>query len=183
MNVTREQILDWRAYEPVRAEVRRRVMSEKARRRVHAGDVLTFLFENAETMRDQIQEMVRLERLTDEADIAHELETYNAVLGGPGELAATLLVEIPDAAERAVKLARWTALPEHVYVRLDDGTKVRARYDAAQVSAERLSSVQYLIFATHGRVPIAVGCDLPELTVEQPLDEDQRAALAEDLRA
>jgi len=183
MNVRRDQILSWRAYEPLRTALRRDVMVQKARRRIHVGDALTFLFENVETMRDQIQEMVRLEQLTDEGDITHELDTYNAVLGHTGELAATLLVELTDAAERADKLARWTALPDHIYLLLDDGTRVRARYDEAQTSDERLSSVQYLKFTTGGRVPVAVGVDLTDLTVEQALSDDQRAALATDLHA
>ena len=183
MIVRRDQILDWREYEPVREAVRRGVRQQKARRRVHVGDTLTFLFENSETMRDQIQEMVRLEQLTDEPDIRHELDTYNAILGRRGELAATLLVELPDPAVRAEKLSRWTALPHHLYVVLENGSRVRATFDAAQLSDERLSSVQYLKFDTDGRVPVAVGCDLDELTVEQPLSADQRAALAEDVIA
>ncbi len=183
MRVGREEILPTAEYKPIRGPRRRWVRLVKGRRRVHLGDSLTFLFENRDTMRDQIQEMVRIEQLTDEADIRHELDTYNALLGGPGELAATLLIELPDKAERDEKLARWTDLPDRLYVRLLDGSRVRARYDAAQASDERVSSVQYLKFDTGGRVPVAVGTDHPELTAEVVLTEDQRDALYEDLES
>lgn len=183
MTVRREEILSPTDYEPLRATRRGWIRLVKARRRVHLGDSLTFLFENRYTIRDQIQEMVRIEELTDEADVRHELDTYNALLGGPGELAATLLIELPDKAERDEKLARWTDLPDRLYVRLLDGSRVRARYDAAQANDERVSSVQYLKFDTGGRVPIAVGTDHPELTAEVVLTEDQRNALYEDLES
>jgi len=181
VTVRRDQILDWQQYEARRGELRREVLEHKRRRRVHLGDVLTFLFENEVTMRDQIQEMVRLEQLEQEADIADELDTYNAILGGPGELAATLLIELPDPDLRARKLAEWIDLPRHVYVELDDGTRVPATFDEAQMSDERLSSVQYIKFDTGGRVPAAVGTDLPELTVRVALSDEVRAALREDL--
>lgn len=181
--VERSEIVDYQTYEDIRPAFRARVMAAKARRRVHVGDYFTVLFENALTVRYQVQEMMRAERIVREADIRHELETYNALLGGPGELGCTLLVEIDDPALRAVKLREWYALPEHVYVRLDDGTTVRATFDPAQRGAGRLSSVQYLKFPVGGRVPAAVGIDLPGCAAETALTAEQRAALAEDLAA
>src|SRR5262245_51510276 len=97
--VTRGEILDYATYEETREEFRREVLREKARRRIHVGERLTFLFENALTTRYQIQEMVRAERIVKEREIAHEVATYNALLGGPGDLAATLLIEVEDSAE------------------------------------------------------------------------------------
>lgn len=179
----REEILDLSTYERARGEIRPAVMEAKRRRRVHLGDRLTFLFENTATVRYQIQEMIRAERLQREDEIAHELATYGGLLGGPGELAATLLIEIPDPEERDRRLREWIELPKHVYLRLDGGERVHARYDPGQVGADRLSSVQYLKFDVGGRVPIAVGCDLAPVAGEQPFTDEQRAALAEDLRA
>ena len=97
--VLRGEILDFVTYEERRAELRTAAMAEKAVRRVHVGQNLTFLFENTTTVRYQILEMVRAERMVRESDIAHEIETYNELLGGPGELGCTLLVEIPTAEE------------------------------------------------------------------------------------
>ena len=179
----REEILDLSTYERARAELRPAVLEAKRRRRVHLGDRLTFLFENTATIRYQIQEMIRAERMVKEAEIAHELQTYGELLGGPGELGATLLIEIPDPDERDRRLREWLALPSHVYLKLEGGERVHPRFDPRQVGTDRLSSVQYLVFDVKGRVPVAVGCDLGPLVGEQPLTEEQLEALREDLRS
>jgi len=181
--VAREEILDLTAYEKARPGIRESMLAVKAPRRVHLGDALTFLFENRDTVRYQVQEMVRAERMVDEEAIAHELETYNELLGRPGELGAALLIEIDDPAERAVKLRDWMGLPGSLYVKTAGGRRVKATFDARQVGDERLSSVQYLKFDVHGQVPVAAGADLPALTVAVRLDPEQREALAQDLRS
>jgi hypothetical protein len=181
--VRRGELLDLSAYERSRDELRRAVLEAKRRRRVHVGGVLTFLFENTATMRYQVQEMIRAERMTREEDIAHELETYNELLGGKGELGVSLLIELAEPEERDRRLREWLALPAHLYLSLPGGEKVRARYDPRQVGTDRLSSVQYLKFDVRGETPVAIGSDLPALAVETALSEEQRAALAEDLRS
>ncbi len=179
--VRREELLDLAAYERSRPEILAATLDAKRRRRVHVGGVLTFLFENAATIRYQVQEMIRVERMKRDEEIRHELETYNELLGGPGQLGVSLLIEIPDPDERDRKLRDWLALPAHVYVALEGGERVRPTYDARQVGVDRLSSVQYLKFDVRGRPPVAVGCDLPQLTAETALDAEQRGALALDL--
>ena len=179
--VARSDLLDWMTYDERRNMLRPAAMAAKDRRRVEVGEHLVFLFENFETIRYQIQEMMRAERLVREADIQHEIETYNELLGGPGELGCTLLVAIEDAEKRPAKLREWLALPEHLFVRLESGRELRARFDPRQRGEDRLSSVQYLKFATSGEVPLAVGTDLEPLRGETRLTVDQRAALAEDL--
>ena len=181
--VRRDEIMDLATYERSRAEIRAGVMEAKRRRRVHVAGVLTFLFENTATMRYQVQEMVRAERMTNEADILHELETYNELLGGRGELGCSLLIEIPDPGERDRRLREWLDLPPHLYVKLEDGTKVRPTFDPRQVGDSRLSAVQYLKFPVGGRVPVAIGCDHddPEARGETPLTTEQREALRRDL--
>lgn len=179
--VQRGELLDYQTYEDRRPQIRDQVMRAKEARRVIVGTYLTFLFENRDTIRYQVQEMMRAERIVREADIQHELDTYNELLGGPGELGCTLLVGIEDPVERDGKLRQWWELPRHLYVKLGDGTLVRPAVDERQIGEERLSSVQYLKFAVGGRVPVAVGCDLPGPAAETALDEVQRAALARDL--
>jgi Protein of unknown function (DUF3501) len=179
--VARTDLVDYQTYADIREDFRRQAMAAKDARRVHVGPYLTFLFENTLTIRYQILEMMRTERIVRERDIQHELETYNAVLGGPGVLGCTLLIEIDDPAERARKLTEWFELPAHVYARLEDGTKVYARFDESQRDESRVSSVQYLKFPVQGRVPTAVGVDLPALAAEAALTAEQRAALADDL--
>jgi hypothetical protein len=179
--IQRSEIVDYQTYEEIREELRKHIFAVKARRRIHLGDCFTFLFENTLTMRYQVQEMMRAEKMVREKDILHELETYNVLLGGEGELGCTLLIEIDDPEKRAVKLREWLELPKHIYALLEDGTKIRPTFDPSQIGKDRLSSVQYLKFPVHGAVPIAIGIDLPGAEAETGLDEDQRAALAEDL--
>ena len=102
--VRRDEILPLDAYQASREEIRKAILEAKRRRRVTAGGVLTFLFENTATIRYQVQEMVRAEHMTREPDIQHELDTYNELLGGKGELGVSLLIEVPDPAERDRKL-------------------------------------------------------------------------------
>ncbi len=181
--VERAEVVDYVTYEERREAIREAVMKAKALRRVHVGPHLTFLFENHDTMHYQVQEMMRAERMVKEADIVHEIETYNELLGGPGELGCSLLVELDDPEERQRKLTRWLALPKHLYVKRGDGTKAYARYDERQVGDTRVSSVQYLKFAVGSEAPVAVGCDHPdpELRHETALTAEQRAALQADL--
>lgn len=181
--VSRDEIVDYMTYNDGRAESRARVMKTKAMRRVHLGPHLTFLFENADTVRYQVQEMMRVERIVREVDIQHELDTYNDILGGPGELGATLLIEIDDPGLRDDLLVQWLDMPQHLYVAVEDGERVRATYDPRQVGDDRLSSVQYLKFNTGGRTPVAVGCDLPVHVHEATLSDEQRTALLEDLHS
>jgi hypothetical protein len=179
--VQRNEVVDYQTYEETRESFRKQVLSAKVRRRIHVGEYLTLLFENALTIRYQIQEMMRAEKIVRESDILHEIETYNALLGDDGELGCTLMIEIDDPAERAVKLRQWLALPERLYARLQDGRIVRPRFDPAQRGTDRISSVQYLTFPVGDDVPVSVGTDFPGLERETRLTEDQRAALAEDL--
>jgi len=181
--VARQEILDLTAYEKARPDIQARIMAVKAPRRIHVGDALTFLFENRDTVRYQIQEMIRAERMVKEDDIGHELETYNELLGKRGELGAALLIEIDDPAVRDRKLREWLGLPGRLYVRTASGRVVRATYDPRQVGTDRLSSVQYLKFDTGGEVPVAIGSDLPALRVAVELSPEQKAALSADLAA
>jgi hypothetical protein len=183
--VERSEVVDYVTYEERRGAVRESAMKARAARRVHVGPHLTFLFENHETIHYQVQEMMRAERMVKEADIVHEIETYNELLGGPGEVGATLLVELDDPAERAVKLAKWLALPKHLYMKRADGAKVYGQYDERQVGEARVASVQYVKFGVGKQAPLAVGCDHSdwELKHETTLTADQRAALQADLDA
>jgi hypothetical protein len=179
--VQRNEIVDYMTYEDFRDAFRREVMNAKAVRRVHIGDHLTLLFENHLTVRYQIQEMLRTERIVRESDIQHEIRTYNELLGKDGELGCTLLIEIDDPELRRRKLHDWWELPEKIYVAFDDGTRVGATFDERQRGDGRLSSVQYLKFDTKGRVPAAVGVDMPGLQLEIRLTEEQKQALRADL--
>jgi len=179
--VQRSEILDYITYEERRGAFQKEVFPAKARRRIHLGECFTFLFENALTIRYQIQEMMRAEKIVREQDIRHELETYNSVLGGDGELGCCFMIEIDDPQERDLKLREWIELPERIYAEFEDGTKVNPSFDETQRGATRLSSVQYLKFPVNGKVPVALGLDLKGYEAKVYLTNDQREALREDL--
>jgi hypothetical protein len=179
--VERSEILDFVTYGERRQAILQETLRQKKPRRIHVEPCLTFLFENHDTVRFQIQEMVRVEQMVKEAEIAHEIETYNELLGGEGQLGATLLIEIDDVEKRQELLRQWKDLPQHLYVKLEDGKKVYAKYDQRQVGEDRLSSVQYLTFDTKGRAPVAVGADHDSLSEETILTAEQRDALRTDL--
>ena len=180
--VRRSEIVDYATYEDARDEFRGEVMKAKALRRIHIGEHLTLLFENQMTVRYQIQEMIRAERIVRESDIQNEIDTYNELLGEDGELGCTLLIEIEDPSLRDQKLRQWWDLPEKVYLLLEDDGHVRATFDERQRGDGRLSSVQYLTFNTRGLIPVAAGVDLPDLRDETPLTNNQREALRADLQ-
>src|SRR6187551_1097459 len=121
--VTRADIVDFQTYNDRREAYRSRVLLEKAKRRIHLGENLTFLFESTDTILYQVQEMMRLEQIVREKDIQHEIDTYNQLLGDPGELGCTLLIEIDNQVERDAKLKAWLDLPGHLYIALAGGAE------------------------------------------------------------
>jgi hypothetical protein len=179
--VERSDIVDFATYEDGRSMTRPPALAAKRARRLHLHENLTLLFENSDTLRYQIHEVMRVERMVREADILHEIATYNAILGAPGELGCVLLIEITDETQRRRFLNEWLGLQERLYVVLDDGSRVFARFDPAQVGQDRISAVHYLQFPVDGRVPVAIGTDFEGLESELTLMPEQVAALTEDL--
>ncbi len=174
-----------------RDTVRKRTLALKAPRRVAVGDHITVLFENRDTVRYQVQEMMRVEAISDPRAIAHELKTYNELVPGDEELRATLLIEYSDEKTRDVWLRRLLGLEDHVYLEVDGAGRTQAEFDMRQVSAERISAVHYIRFALGAAAAEALrkgagaklGVDHPEMKVCADLSAAQRSALGEDLRA
>lgn len=133
-------------YELERPQLREHIIAMKERRRIGVGDHLTLLFENRDTVRYQIQEMMRIERLVKPADIQHEIDTFNELLPGANELSATLLVEYPTPTERDVKLRELLGLENHLWLRVAGAAPVLARFDARQIATDRISAVQFVRF-------------------------------------
>jgi hypothetical protein len=97
--LTLDDILDLRAYERVRDEVRAGVIAQKKLRRIPLGPIMTAVFESADTVRFQIQEMARVEKIASDEGILSELAVYNRLLPGNGELSATLFIELTSESE------------------------------------------------------------------------------------
>lgn len=190
--VQRSEILPLGDYEAVRPRFRARVMAEKARRRARLGEHLSVLFENHDSVLLQVQEMLRTERITSEAGVAHELETYNELVPGPDELSLTLFVEIPDAALRERMLRELSLLEEHVWLEVD-GARFAfvGEREGREARAQRTTAVHYLKAKLSPEAARALcgGVAEASLVVDHPayparaeLSRDTLAALAEDLR-
>lgn len=188
--LTRADILDKAAYEAARPEFRRRIMLEKSRRRVLVGDHCSVHFESRETMRYQVQEMLRTEdSWSRPGALEDELNAYNPLIPGPGELSATLMLEYETPAERAVALPRFIGLDRHVWLQVGDTPRVLATFDRGQIDEQAVSSVQYIKFAltpeqvavltTDGAV-VRLIVDHPAYQAQAVLGEETRRALAAD---
>src|SRR5215813_12649305 len=124
MNKVRlSEILDIAQYEKAREEFRRRVIGLKKNRRLPVGPMVTFVFENHDTVLFQIQEMMRAERIVNDDAIQHELDTYNQLLPGENELAATMLIELPEAARVRDEITKFHGANtgEVTYFQVGDG--------------------------------------------------------------
>lgn len=146
--LTLDDIADTRAYERERDEFRARVIELKRRRRVHLGTIVTLVFENRETMRFQIQEMARVERITTDAGIQDELDVYNPLVPEPGQLRATMFIELTSDDQMREWLPKLLGIERSVLFRLTDGTTVRCTVEAqheSQLTREHVTAaVHYL---------------------------------------
>ena len=193
--VERGEIKDLVAYEKAREAMRARVIEVKKRRRVAVGPSLSLLFENRDTVLFQIQEMVRAERIVDDAKIQEEVDVYNALVPDGGELSATLFIEIPelvrmshDQVREAVN--RFRGLDRDSVWLVVGGLRIPARFESGQSREEKMAAVHYVRFAVPEAARAALadeGADVrlvvehPQYRAEAPLVAETRKALREDL--
>jgi len=174
-------------YELERELWRGEIITLKQRRRVGVGGHLTFLFENHDTVRYQIQEMIRVERIVKPAEIAREVATYNELIPQERELSASLLIEYEEPEERQVRLQQLLGLENHVWLVVGNLPPVQARFDTRQISTDRISSVQYVKFALSEEqaARFAAGAkiviDHPEYRAQRALTAAELAELSQDL--
>jgi Protein of unknown function (DUF3501) len=185
------EILNLVEYEKIRVARRREIVAVKQARRVSVGRYLTFVFENRATVWFQIQEMVRAERIVDEAKIAEEVEVYNGLLPRPGELAATLMIEIDQASEIKPVLDRLLGIDTRDYVKLTVGSHVIVgQFESGHSDEERgkLSAVHFVRFALPPQARAQFATSEVTLVVEHPnerarmvLSEETKRSLLDDL--
>jgi len=191
--LTLDDIADARAYERERADFRARVMEVKRRRRISFGTILTLMFENRDTMRLQIQEMARVERLITDEEIQVELDTYNPMVPGPGQLCATLFLELTSDDQMREWLPKLVGIERSIVIALPGGDRVRATTDeqhAEQLTRDNVTAaVHYIRFElTPAQVsafeagPVQIDIDHPDYLESVTLDASTHAELASDLR-
>lgn len=192
--LTLDDILDLRAYERTREEFRRQIIDLKARRRLMLGTFVSIVFENRETIRSQIQEMARAEKLSTDEEIQIELDIYNPMIPQPGRLCATLFIELVSDDSMREWLPRLIGIERSILVRLADGSEIRsypeAQHESQLTRADTTSAVHYLHFdVTPAQVELLAAsggvlmCDHPNYQEEIELSALNVAELLDDLRA
>lgn len=145
--VHRDDVLDIAQYEKSRTGFRQRIIELKKKRRIQVGPIITFVFENRDTVLFQIQEMIRTERMVEDGAINHEIETYNQLVPGSDELSATMLIEITESSRIRETIAELLGVNTGDCTRIEIGSKrISASFDPGQSSENRLSAVQYAKF-------------------------------------
>ena len=188
-----EDIADLRAYERERATFRASMIEVKRLRRVAIGDLLTVMFENRDTMRLQIQEMIRAEKLVTDEGVMEELKVYNPMIPNPGQLCATLFLELTSEEQVREWLTKLAGLENSIFIQLSDGTKIRGTIDAQHAAGltrpDVTAAVHYLTFEfTPEQVeqfafgPVSVVCDQPNYLQMADLLESTKTELLTDLR-
>lgn len=186
-------VLNFFEYEKVRDEMRRRVIDLKRARRVQVGPYLSFVFENRDTLLFQIQEMCRVERITDDAKIQDEIDVYSALLPKPRELSATLMIEIADKDQIKPVLDRFMGIDtgQCVWVQVGKEFAVAGEFEAGHSDEEqgKLAAVHFVRFSFSPDAVEAIANHPVHLVVDHPaeharteLSAETKAALLEDLR-
>ena len=159
--LTLTDIADQRAYERERVDFRNQVIALKKRRRVHVGPVVTLLLENRDTIRFQIQEMARVEKLPTDEAIQCELDTYNSLIPEPGQLCATLFIELTEEVQMHDWLPKLVSIERSVALRAGTGTEARLlraapeKAHAANLTREETTASVHYIFWTLGPEDVA----------------------------
>ena len=148
MNVlTRDDVLPLEEYERQREAYRSRIIALKQRRRMSLGPVMTLVFENRETLRFQVQEMIRAERILEPSKVQDELDVYNELLPAAQELSATLLIEITEAATMKEWLDRFMGLDRGRTVAIHaGGESAFAEFEGGHSHETKISAVHFVRF-------------------------------------
>lgn len=189
--VERDSLMSLEAYARERQAFRARVIEHKKQRSVPLGEHVTLQFEDELTIRYQIQEMLRIERIFEETGIRGELEAYNPLVPDGANLKATMMIEYPEVAERQRGLAQLKGVERKVWVQVAGCTRVYAiaDEDLERENDEKTSAVHFLRFeldqemrkALRTGVDLAMGVDHPHYQASVEVAPQCRAALVADL--
>jgi len=189
--IARESLLSLEAYAGSRNEFRARAIDHKQRRTVHVGEHLTLQFEDELTVRYQIQEMLRIERIFEEEGIRSELDAYNPLVPDGSNWKATMLLEYPDPEERRLRLGELKGIEQRVWVQVEGGERVYAiaDEDLERENNEKTSSVHFLRFelahdtieAPRRSAGLTIGVEHPRYQASVQIGPETRRSLAEDL--
>ena len=188
-----KDVVNFFEYEKVREATRARIIELKRRRRVSVGGHLSFVFENRDTVLFQIQEMCRVERITDDARVQDELDVYNALLPRPGELSATLFIEITEKDHIQPVLDRFMGIDvgPTVWIQVGREFAVPGEFEVGHSDEEKgkLSAVHFVRFAfppeavrAFAEAPVHLVVDHPAERAHVELSAETTAELLRDLK-
>ena len=190
--ITPDSLMSLEAYAKGRGDFRQRVLAHKKARTVHLGEHVTLLFEDELTIRYQVQEMLRIEKIFEEAGIRDELDAYNPLVPDGSNFKATMLIEYDDVEERKAALSQLIGVETRVWVEVAGNARVYAiaDEDLPRENAEKTSAVHFLRFeldprmalALKGGAALGIGVDHPHYEAAiQAISPETRTALAADL--
>jgi hypothetical protein len=189
--IERGSLLSLEAYARERNAFRARVIEHKKVRTVALGDHVTLIFEDELTIRYQIQEMLRIERIFEDAGIREELEAYNPLVPDGSNLKATMMIEYPDVEERKRALSQLKGIEDRAWVQVGEQARIYAiaDEDLDRENEEKTAAVHFLRFefdaaaraALAGGAGLSVGVDHPYYQARTTVAPAVRAALAADL--
>ena len=193
MALTRQDLWSLEDYSEQRDSFRRQVIEHKKQRQVYLGEHATLYFEDATTIRYQIQEMLRVEKIFTADEIEEELAAYNPLIPDGSNWKATFMIEYADENERREALARMANIEHEVWVQIGESDKVKAiaNEDLDRSNDEKTAAVHFLRFelttdmiaAAKAGAPIQMGIDHSELPYTVTLEQTVAASLADDLAA
>jgi len=190
--ITRDSLMSLERYAKERPQFRARVMAHKKNRTVHLGEHVVLIFEDELTIRYQIQEMLRVERIFEEEDIQGELDAYTPLIPDGANWKATMMIEYPDVEERRRMLAKLIGIEDRVWVQVAGHDRVYAiaDEDLEREIAEKTSSVHFLRFelaaamvdALKAGAAVTMGSDHPAYRVSAEITKAIRDSLTADLK-
>jgi hypothetical protein len=186
-----DSLLPLEAYARERNAYRSRVIAHKKLRTVHVGENVTLIFEDEVTVRYQVQEMLRIERIFEEEGIRGELEAYNPLIPDGANWKATMLIEYPEAEERRRRLAELKGIEDRTWVEVEGCARVFAiaDEDLERENEEKTSAVHFVRFELDGGMRralkqgagLAIGVDHPNYRASVTAAPAVRASLVGDL--
>ena len=192
MTIARETLMTLETYSKARPELRRQVIEHKKIRTVHLGNHVSLLFEDETTLRYQVQEMLRIEKIFEEDGIQSELDAYNPLCPDGSNFKATMLIEYGNVAERKVALSKLIGIEDRLFIQVEGQPRVYAiaDEDLERETAEKTSAVHFVRFeltpdmksALKSGAQMMVGCDHPNYPVHvEELPQDTLAMMLKDL--
>jgi hypothetical protein len=192
MTITRDSLMTLEAYAKIRASSRPDAIAHRRLRSVRLGEHITLQFEDEQTIRRQIQEMLHIEKIFDEDGIQSEIDAYGPLVPDGSNWKATMLIEYPDPHERKRELARLIGVEDRMFVEVEGQARVYAiaDEDLDRETDEKTSSVHFLRFefspaqrqAVRAGAAVKIGCDHTNYPAHVAVAPETLASLAGDLR-